>query len=46
MAEKENCAICMKTIAKDPVPYYQAKDTNNELRMWRHEDCPKVKKEE
>jgi hypothetical protein len=39
---KEKCAICGKTIAKDPIPYYQAKVKGNQPKMWKHAKCPGV----
>ena len=46
MADKEICAICNKKIEDNPVPYYQAKATDGEPLLWRHEDCHKLEEEE
>uniref|UniRef100_A0A6M3IXI9 Uncharacterized protein n=1 Tax=viral metagenome TaxID=1070528 RepID=A0A6M3IXI9_9ZZZZ len=40
MPKKEECAICGKTIAKDPMPYYHAKIQDSQTEMWRHTNCP------
>ena len=44
--KKERCAICRKTIAKNPVPYYHAKSDDDAHKMYRHENCPRKPPEE